>query len=563
MRASRRPPVMLKTGAAEQRTSSVWPGWATRRVALFNYFAGVFFGTTAFVLYFRAAHPYYEIVQYQVTLLQFALSGVVLVWFVPAMLGDFERALHRSSPRLRVAFLQGAVWPLLGNTILLASMAAVALMPLMLLLPEGVIVRDYVHTAEAYSLLWSLHVFIANLVFLTYLIMAVAVGTAVLMLLRSLILYRLILVVLLALWLFSEDVTLQLWHTLANAPFSLESVWQLVVRGGFTNYFGDFVTMVGGGRYAFSVIHLLWVRIVLEVAGRLIGALVLASAALWLAAAINEVVSALRRRRGEPLRKRHAVANPWFALLTCVLAIGALVQPLLRTASVLPTVVRDQGGSGTAYSLLLLGLILAVVYILAAAGADAVQSGRRSGLGQFLPEVIRRFHRNGAALAVSVVLGGVFYLAVAGRALGYGSAALVASVVLLLLVAVVALVVGTAIIAFGRLTRDLGWLTPLAEGITVALMAAATTFFLFLRDSPERLVGVMGKPEAALPQQVAEALRLGSTSYMALVGSWLDSFEAASQGAGGLWHLLVGVAAVIAALAVATNLLARLTRRLA
>ncbi len=563
MRASRSTPMMLKAGAAERRTSGVWPGWATRRAAMLNYFAGVFFGTALFAVYFRVAHPYYEVVQYQVTLLQFALSGVVLIWFVPAMLSDFRRALHQSVPRLRVAFLQGAVWPLVGNIILLASFAAVALMPLVLLLPEGIIVRDYVHTAEAYNLLWSLHAFVANLVFLAYLIAAVAIGTAVLMLLRSLLLYRLILAVLLAFWLFSEDVTLQLWHTLANAPFVLDQTWDVVVRGGFTNYFGNFVTMVGGGRYAYSIIHILWIRIVLEMVWRLISALVLASAALWVATAINEGISALRRRRSEPPRKPRAVAKPWFALFTCVLAIGALVQPLLRTSSVLPTVVRDEGGSGTPYSLLLLVLILAVVYILIAAGADAVQSGRFSGLGQFLPEVIRRFHRNGAALAVSIVLGGVFYLAVVGRTLGYGSAALVASVVLLLLVAAVALVVGTAIIVFGRLTRALGWFTPLAEGMAVALMAAATTFFLFLRDSPERLVGVIGKPEIASPLQMAETLRLGSHSYIALVRCWLDSFEAVSLSAGGLWQLLVGVAAVIAALAAATNLLARLTRRLA
>jgi len=562
MRASNRTPIMLKAGAAERRTSGVWPGWATRRAALFNYFAGVFFGAALFAVYFRVAHPYYEVVQYQVTLLQFALSGVVLIWFVPAMLSDFRRVLHRSSPRLRAAFLSSAVWPLVGNIIALASLAALALIPLAFLLPADIILGDS-YSTEMYRLPRGLHALISNLVHFAYLVVAVAVGTAALMLLRSLTLYRLILAASIALWFFSKEVTLQLWHTLANAPFSLDSVWEVTVRGGFTNYFGNFVAMVGGGRYAFSLIHSLWVRIVLELIGRFISALVLASSALWLATAINEGISALRRQRSEPSSKPRAVAKPWFALFTCLLGIGALVQPLLRTSSVLPTVVRDEGGSGTPYSLLLLVLILAVVYILIAAGADAVQSGRRSGLGQFLPEVIRRFHRNGAALTVSVVLAGVFYLAVIGRTLGYGSAALVASVVLLLLVAAAALVAGTAIIVFGRLTRALGWLPSLAQGMGVVLIAAVTTFFLFLRDSPEQLVSAIGKPETASPLQMAEAMRLGSHSYMALVRSWLDNFEAASQSAGGLWQLLVGVAAAIAALAVATNLLARLTRRLA
>gem|GEM_PF-2683195 len=553
---------MLKAGAAEQRTFGTWPGWAKRRAAMFNYFAGVFLGLTLFAVYFRMAHPYYEVVHDQVTLLQFVIAGVVLVWFVPAMLNDFKRALHRSSPRLRPAFLSSAVWRLVGNIVALAAFAAVALMPLAFLLPADIVVGDS-YSTEIYRLPWGFHALLSNLVHLAYLVVAVAAGTAALMLLRSLTLYRLILAAFITLWFLSKEVALQLWHTLAIAPFSLDSVWEVTVRGGFTNYFGNFVTMVGGGRYAFSMIHILWIRIVLEMVGRFISSLVLASAALWLAAAVNEGISALRKKRSEPPAKPRAVAKPWFALLTCLLAVGALVQPLLRTSSVLPTVVRSEGGFGTPYSLLLLALILAVVYLLIAAGVDAVQSGRRSGLGQFLPEVIRRFHRDGAALTVSVVLCGVFYLAVAGRILGYGSAALVASVVLLLLVAAAALVAGTAIIVFGRLTRALGWLPSFAQGMGVALMAAVTAFFLFLADSPEQLVSAIGKPEFATQLQMAESARLGSHSYMALIRSWLNSFEVASQGAGGLWQLLLGVTAVIAALAVATNLLARLTRRLA
>jgi hypothetical protein len=77
------------------------------------------------------------------------------------------------------------------------------------------------------------------------------------------------------------------------------------------------------------------------------------------------------------------------------------------------------------------------------------------------------------------------------------------------------------------------------------------------------LVGALGVTEYATARQAAEAARLGSYSYMALVRVWLDSFAAAAQSAGGLWQLLVGIAAAIFALAVATNLLARVTRRLA
>ena len=562
MKAPRRTPLMMKAGAAERRASGVWPGWATRRIALFNYFAGVFFGAALFAVYFRVAHPYYEVVQYQVTLLQFTVSCVVLMWFVPAMLSDFRQALHRSSPRLRAAFLSRAVWPLVGNIVVLASFAAVALMPMAFLLPADIIVGDS-YSTEIYRLPWGLHALISNLVHFAYMVVAGAVGTAALMLLRSLTLYRLILAAFILLWFFSKEVTLQLWHMLTIAPFSLDGVWEVVVRGGFKNYFENFVAMVGGGRYAFSMIHILWVRIALEIVGRFISALVIASAALWLASAITEGISAPRRKRSDPSQKPRAVAKPWFALLTCVLAVGVLVQPLLRTSSVLPTIVRGENGSSTPYSLLLLVLMLAVIYILIAAGADAMQSGSRSGLGQFLPEVIRRFHRNGAALTVSIILSGAFYLVVAGRILGYGNAALAAGVILLLLVAAAGLVAGTAIIVFGRLTRALVWLPSLTQGMGMVLVAAVTTFFLFLRDAPEQLVSAIGKPETASTLQISEAIRLGSHSYMALIRSWVTSFEAASQGAGGLWQLLVGVAAAIAALAVATNLLARLTRRLA
>ncbi len=561
MKTPRSPLTLLKGGAAERRASVTWPGWAARRAGMFNYFAGVFLGTVLFALYFRAAHPHYQVLQYQVTLLQFALSGVVLVWFVPAMVRDFRWALRGSSPRLRVGSLGSAVWPLAANVITLAFLASAALMPLITLLPVDAVIKDY--PTETFILPWGLHVLVVNLVFMIYLIAAVGISTALLLLIRSLILYRFILAILLALWLFSGELTSHLWHILFNAPFSLEPVWDIVVRGGYPFYFGHFISMVDGGRYAYSMIHILWIRIVLEMVGRLISSLVLTSVALWLAAVTNEVIAALRRKRSEPPQKPRAVAKPWFALFTSVLVVGALAQPLLRASSTLPGTVRSEGGSGTPYGLLLLVLILAVIYLVIAVGADAIRSGRRSGLGRFLPEVIRAFHRNGAALAVGFSLVGLFYLTVFARTLGYGSAAIAAGVVLLLLVAAVALVIGTAIVVCGRLARAHSWLSHVAEGLGVILLAAVVTFFLFLREAPERLVAASDGMKSAATPQAAEALRLGSCSYMALVRAWLNSFEAAAQSAGGLWQLILGIVAVIAALAVATNLLARLTRRLA
>ncbi|OGK11729.1 MAG: hypothetical protein A2Y63_00225 [Candidatus Riflebacteria bacterium RBG_13_59_9] len=547
----------------------MWPGWAKRRAALLTYFSGVLAGSVLFTLYLRFAHPHYESVQFQLLLLQYAFTAVVFLWFVPGLARDYSQALHSSGLRNSVSSLAESLWRLMGSILMLAALTAASLMPLALLFPVYQVVGSTFYTTT-FLPPWGIYVLIANLVLAAYLVGTIALCTSLFLLVRSLTLYRLIVAAFLVYSLLDEAARQNLF-VLVGWPISqptIGSVYgfhplQYLFVLDFPGYFSYFVTTADTGSLISSSISLPWLRVTVEIVWRLLRSLIQLLFFLWLAASINAALWALVRRRGGPLLRPRPVAHLWLGFLTSVGVLGIVTVILLYSTSLPLSTLTEQSGVAP-YDLLLLALICAIAYMVVVAAVDAARSASYSGLGNFLPAVVRRFHYQGLMLILSIVSVGACYLLIFVQVAGYSVLVFIGGIALLLLSAVVLMLGGTAVIALGRLTSGFWGLWSATQGWGLALLLAAWTFFFFLPAAPEKLVGATVHPAADATAQVAEeAARLGSSTYSALVHAWLRSFEATATSSGAVWQLFLGTAAGIVALVLVLALLARLTRRLA
>jgi hypothetical protein len=392
-----------------------------------------------------------------------------------------------------------------------------------------------------------------------------SIGCAVMMLVRSLPVYRLIALF----FIFVSIVGIQPAYNLL-VGFGMVLRWDKFIdrylslgQLNFTSYFRDIISSVDGGSFMLDHIPSLWGKILMAVLTRAILAGILMLLFLWLCAGFNALYFTLSRQR-HVQHKPRAVAMPWLAFLSSVFGMGLMASILLYNTSYLLVTSYVVGQSNTPYDLMLLALLIGIVYIAVSAAADALQSAGCSGLGDSLRVVIWRLLRGGAGLLAASIFAGMFYLALFAKMAGYGAAELIAAFGLLLLTGAATLTITAGVLVLGRLTRGLWGYGGLLQGFVIMSVLGWGVFLLFPRRSAESLiVTTMGDPANVAALKADEAARLSANSYPALVHAWLRSFDVSAANPLGMVQLALAVLAAVTAIVLALSLLARITRRLA
>jgi len=533
----------------------------------------VFAGCTLLAAFMRLAHPRYEAVHGQLEYLLYGLAVIVFLWFVPALAHDFFRALGGQGTRLAAGPLVGAVWRLIGSVIVLAGLAGASVLPLVLLLPPGQPVPGEYYAGSLHPP-WAVHLFASSVVFAAYLIGTCGLALALLLVVRSVVLYRLVVATFVLLSLLEPAAKTTLLEvagfyipraTTPSAALVTNPMNYLFVLD-FPSYFVTFTHDAATGSLVTMQIDLGWLRAAVETAWRFPRSLVQLLFFVWLTGPLTVTLYGMVKPGGVPPGRptiHRPVASPLLGLTTALAMLGLTAAALVYCTS-FPLMAAAAAPRATTASWMLVAVVGAMAYLTVVAVAAALHTSGYSGLGDSLPAVVRRFLHLGLGLVFGIAAAGWSLLVILQTAAGHSTAAVIGGTVLLLLCAIILLLAGTSALIFGRLTRGRRLLWPLAQGTLVLLGLASLTLFLFLRRPPEALVGPAFSLSSATAAGAArEAARLAGGTYFGLVHSWLRSFESAVVSGGGLLQLLFGLSAAMAALALATVLLARLTRRLA
>jgi hypothetical protein len=527
------------------------------------YFGGEFIACLIFAAIMRLAFPLYTEVHYQLGAVQSAVAFISLVWFVPAMVGDFRKAVGRQARGGRTS-LSSAVSGLARNIVMLGLFSAAATLPFALMFPAGDIVGHAFYTST-FTLLWGLHVLLACCLLAVFTAIIVSIGCAVLMFVRSLPAYRLIALIFIA----ASTVSAQpVYNLLAGLGFVPR--WKVFADNygtmgmlNFTGYFRDIISAVDGGNFMLDHIPSLLGRVSAVMLGRVIVAGIIMLLFLWLCAGLYFIYSNLSRRQHLQPKPR-AAAMPWMAFLSTVLGMGLMAFILLHNTSFLLVTSYRVGQSSTPYDLMLFALLAGIAYITVCAATDALQSANCSGFGDSLRVVVWRLLRGGAGLVAATIFAGMFYLALFAKMAGYGAAELIAGFGLLLLAGAAMLTIAAAVLVLGRLTRGLWGYGALLQGFVIMACAGWSVFLLFTRRSAESLIAMaQGDPATTAVLKADEAARLAASSYSALVHAWLRSFDVNAADPLGMVQIALAVLAAVAAIVLALCMLARITRRLA
>ncbi len=553
-----------RASAAETKLASAWPGWGRRRIVMSYYFGGQFFASLIFAVIFRLTHPLYTEVHYQFVVLQSISALIAVLWFVPAMVNDFGRALGGPNVKIAAGGLSLAVWSLAKNITYIGLFAGGASLPFVLLFPSNEIIGRQYYT-DSFQLTWGFHVLIASILLAAFTIAASGIAAAVLMLIRSLIAYRLVITSMIVA---SLTPPWLVYNMLAGSGVivgfkKFQDIYWSLGRLNYPGFFGGFTSDVDGGNFLLNHIPSLTGKIIVALLLRIISSGLLLVIFLWIGASLSTGLSIVFRRKPIPARRR-IVARPALAFITGIIGLGLAAALLLHNTSYLMITSYRTGAQWTPYDLMLLAIMVVTAYLVISACADALQSTGRSGLGDSLPTVVWRLQRGAVGLVLALVFVGAAYLALFAKVAGYGLIISVAGVGLLLLSAAVMMTLAAGVLVLGRLTHGFWDAAASLQGFAITTAAAVGAFFLFTRDSPGTLVKVGGGDPAQLASLYAdEVARLTASSYPALAHSWLRAFEAGATSFVGLVQLSFAVLAAVAAVALALGLISRLTRRLA
>lgn len=548
----------------EARPTGVWPGWGRRRIVMSYYFGGQFFASLLFALGLRLTHPLYTEVHYQFVAMQSITALVAVLWFVPAMVNDFAKATYGVGMKAVAGGLSSAVWSLARNILYMGLFAGAASLPMVLLFPSGEVVGRQFYS-DSFQLTWGFHVLLASILLAAFTVSASSVGIALLLAIRSLVAYRMVISAVIGASLMHSWLV---YNMLAGSGIIMgykkfQDLYWAIGRLNYPGYFAGLVNDVDGGNFFLNHIPSLYGKIAVALALRIIGSGILLVAFLWLGAGLHSAMSLIIRNR-QPSGPRRLAAKPALAFITGIACLGLAAAMLLHNTSYLMVTSYRTGAQGTPYDLILLGIFMVVAYLVVSTSLDALQSTGRSGLGDSLPTVVWRLERGGIGLVLAAVFAGSAFLALFAKMSGYGFITLIAGVGLLLLAAAVMMTVAVGAVVLGRLTHSFWGVPQSLQGFVITLLAGFSTFFLFTRYSPDTLVTIEGGDPAQFASLYADEIaRLAASSYPALIHSWLHAFEAGASSAAGLVQLSFAVLAAVAAVALALNLISRLTRRLA
>lgn len=549
------------------RVQAHWPGWAERRRKARRYFLGVSAGALVFAVAFRLLFPHYREVQVQFALLQFCVIAVLALWFVPALVRDFDASLERPGLRLRPGMVSASLGGLFGNIVYLSFLASFSLLPLVLMLPPGMVVSRYYY--ELFRLPWGLHVLVLCFVMASFLVMLLGAGSALLLIIRSIALYRaLAFVVLLA---SVTGITVVVNALVASGlrgivEAMLEPYMNAQVGGGYLNHVRAFESYVDQGSFLLSVIHNLWLRILIQLLVSFVFAGIISFILLGLAALVRSGADlALRRfqllgwrwRRGGPL------APPGWALVTSLALMGAAALALFYNTNYLQGEEMARVQAGTPFALLWLGMAAAAGYVVVASWSHAV-CVVDSGLGGGLRSIMRRFLSHAGAYGGCTVLAGLYYLSVLARVEQRPWAELAAAAAAMVALVLAMLAVGAGLLVLWRVRQELvRRYASVALGAVVGFGAGVVSYVSFLLDPPERLFGSAIAPAEAAPRIALEAARLGQMTYTSVFHAWTGGLSRVFSGDGAAVMALIVTVALAAAAAAVLAASLRLSRRIA
>jgi hypothetical protein len=552
------------SSSEDARPTSAWPGWGRRRIMMSYYFGGQFFASLLFALGLRLAHPLYTDVHYQFVAMQSISALIAVLWFVPAMVNDFGKAVGGAGMKTAAGGLSSAVWSLARNIVYMGLFAGGASIPFVFLYNSSEVVGRQYYT-DSFQLTWGFHVLIASILLAAFTVSASSVGVALLLTFRSLVTYRITITAVIGASLMHPWLVFNL---LAGSGIVMgykkfQDLYWALGRLNYPGYFTGLIHDVDGGNFFLNHIPSLTGKIIVALLMRFIGSGVLLMAFLWLGAGISSGLSILIRNRQQSGPRRLA-AKPALAIVTAIACLGLAAAMLLHNTSYLMVTSYRTGAQGTPFDLILLGVIVVIAYIIISTSLDALQCTGQSGLGDSLPTVMWRFQRGGIGLVLAAIFAGSAYLALFAKMSGYSFITLIAGVGLLLLAAAVMMTVAAGAVVISRLTHGFWGVPQSLQGFVITLLAGFGTFFLFTRFAPDTLVTTEGGDPAQMASLYADEIaRLAASSYPALIHSWLHAFEAGASSATGLVQLSFAVLAAVAAVALALSLISRLSRRLA
>lgn len=558
----------LTAEQADGRTAQgIGPSWAERRRKARGYFAGVFIGALLFALVFRLLFPHYREVHAQLSLLQFCLVAVAALWLVPALVRDFDASLERPGVRLRPRMASASLGGLFSNIMYLSFLVSFALLPLALMFPSGQVVSGEYY-GEGFALPWGLHVFVFSFVMASYLVSLLGVGTALLLIIRSVAVYRAAAFLLLATSVTGIAVVVNalvasglrgLAWAIRGPYIGIQSV------GGYPSRASSFGYAIAHGTFLLSIIESMWLRILLQSIINFIFAMILVFILLGLASLARAGSDlALRSFGWLPRRRRRLpTASPEWALVISLALLGAAALVLLYNASFLQGEEMARVQAGTPFALLWLGVAAAAAYIITACWFYTVRTVS-TGLGGGLRQMLARYLSRASAYAGCAALAGFFHLLVLARVEERPWTEVLAAAAAMAALVLGMLAVGAALLVLWRLREELArkYARP-ALGLVVGFTAGVAAYISFLLEPPARLFGSAIAPAEAAPQVAAEAARLGQLTYTAVFHAWTGGVSRAFSGDGaGIAALSVTLALAAAAAAVLAVSL-RLSRRIA
>lgn len=543
-----------------------WPGWAERRRKARGYFAGVFIGALLFALAFRLLFAHYRDVHVQLTLLQFGVIAVVALWFVPALARDFDTSLGRPGLRLRPGMVSASLGGLFGNIMYLSFLASFALLPLVLMFPLNQVAgRRYY--GEDFTLSWGFHVVVFSFVMASYLVLLLGAGTALLLIIRCVAVYRGIALVFLACSTTGSAVVVN--ALVAGGLRGLARVIQVPYvevqsASGYLSHAKTFAYAIDHGTFLLSIIHSMWLRILLQTIIGFIFAMIFVFILLGLASLARVGTDLALRSFGwlPRLRRRLPTAPPEWALVISLALMGGAALVLLYNTSFLQGEEMARVQAGTAFALLWLGVAAAAGYIITACWFHTVRTVG-TGLGGGLRQLLAGYTWRASSYAGCAVLAGFFHLSVLARVEQRPWTEVLAAAAVMAALVLGMLALGAALLVLWRLREELvrKYARP-ALGLVVGFTAGVAAYISFLLEPPARLFGSSIAPAEAAPQIAAEAARLGQLTYTAVFHAWTGGVSRAFSGDGaGIAALSVTLALVAAAAAVLAVSL-RLSRRI-
>jgi hypothetical protein len=543
-----------------------WPGWAGRRRKARGYFAGVSIGALLFALTFRLMFAHYRDVHVQLTLLQLCVIAVVALWFVPALVRDFDASLERPGLRLRPGMVSASLGGLFGNIMYLSFLASFALLPLALMFPFNQVVGGRYY-GEDFTLFWGFHVVVFSFVMASYLVLLLGAGTALLLIIRSVAVYRVAALVFLASSITGTAVVVN--ALVAGGLRGLARAIQVPYveiqsAGGYPSRVESFAYAIDHGTFLLSVIHSIWLRILLQTLINFILAMILVFVLLGLASLARVGTDLALRSFGwlPRLRRGMPTAPPEWALVISLALLGAAALTLLYNASFLQGEEMARVQAGTPFALLWLGVAAAAGYTITACWFYTVRTVG-TGLGGGLRQLLAGYTRRASAYAGCAVLAGFFHLSVLARVEQRPWTEVLAAAAAMAALVLGMLALGAALLVLWRLREEPARkYARTVQGLIVGFTAGVVSYVSFLLDPPARLFGSSIAPAEAAPRIAAEAARLGQFTYTSVFHAWTGGLSRTLAGEGtGIVAVGVTVALVAAAAAVLACSL-RLSRRI-